>query len=507
MLAVGVLTAIGVTLRVIAADQSLLGDELSTYWISATHGLGGVLSLMYGSGRIAHAEITPPLSFLASWLTTRPGDSFELLRLPSLIAGTATIPLVYLVGMRSVGRRAAVVATAFTALSPFMIFYSSEARAYALMMCLVVLATLAMLLALDTGRARWWVLYGVSSCAAFYSHYTCLFALGAQLLWVLWAAPKARRPALLANLGAAVGVIPWLPGLINDLNSPTLRILSVLSPLTLHSIRFDIGHWVIGYPNTVAVGLTAVPGVLSLVLLGCATVLAGGAVVRRAARGSFEILREIDGRVWLVVVLALAAPVGAIVVSALGDHVLDVRNLGSSWPYLALACSAALVASGPRVAPIAIGLAVVAVAVGGLKLLTARFERSDYRSASDFVAAHARTGDVVIDQTGVLSPGPLTGLGVTLHRQLPVFRALAPAERDHPYGFADPVVPLAQAEVAAAAAAHGHRVFLVTNLFDLGGLGAGVSQAGHLPGGYRLVESQTYGGVSPTRVAVYARAP
>ena len=56
----------------------------------------GCCQLLYGSGKIAHAEITPPLSFLLIWLTSRAGHSPELLRLPSLIAGTATIPVVYL---------------------------------------------------------------------------------------------------------------------------------------------------------------------------------------------------------------------------------------------------------------------------------------------------------------------------------------------------------------------------------------------------------------------------
>ena len=69
-----------------------------------------MLSLLYGTGKIAHAEITPPLSFLLVWLRTRLGHSPELLRLPSLIAGTATIPIVYLVGVRTVGRMAALVA-------------------------------------------------------------------------------------------------------------------------------------------------------------------------------------------------------------------------------------------------------------------------------------------------------------------------------------------------------------------------------------------------------------
>src|SRR5947209_4342217 len=128
--AVVALTVIGGTLRIIAARQSLFGYELSTYWISATHSLGGVLSLLYSHGHIKHAEITPPLSFVASWLTTRLGQTAFLLRMPSIVAGTLTIPLVYMLGVRSVGRRAALLAAALTCLSPFMIYYSSEARAY-----------------------------------------------------------------------------------------------------------------------------------------------------------------------------------------------------------------------------------------------------------------------------------------------------------------------------------------------------------------------------------------
>src|SRR5437763_17076894 len=102
-LAVAALTVAGAVVRVIVAHQSLFADELSTYWISATHSLGGVLSLMYGTGRIKHAEITPPLYFLAAWLTSQVAHAAIWLRLPSLIAGTMTIPLVYLVDRRSVG--------------------------------------------------------------------------------------------------------------------------------------------------------------------------------------------------------------------------------------------------------------------------------------------------------------------------------------------------------------------------------------------------------------------
>src|SRR5437763_10919086 len=162
-LAVAALTVAGAVVRVIVAHQSVFADELSTYWISATHSLGDVLSLLYSTGRIHHAEITPPLSFLASWLTTQAGRSPELLRLAALVAGTATIPLVYLLGLRTVTRRAAALAAALTALSPFMIYYSAEARAYGLLMFLVAASTLSMLVAIDTGRRRWWAVYAVCS--------------------------------------------------------------------------------------------------------------------------------------------------------------------------------------------------------------------------------------------------------------------------------------------------------------------------------------------------------
>ena len=135
-----------------------------------------------------------------------------MLRAPSYLAGVAAIPLVYLIGARTVGRCAAVVASAITALGPFMIYYSTEARGYELMVVLVMLSTLAMLVAIDDRRARWWVLYAASSCAAMYTHYTAVFFLGAQLRVALWAHPEARRAAVLANLGAVIGFLPGSPG-------------------------------------------------------------------------------------------------------------------------------------------------------------------------------------------------------------------------------------------------------------------------------------------------------
>lgn len=495
-----ILSITGVVSRIIVANQSLFADELSTYWISATHGLGGVVKLLYSVGPIHHAEITPPLYFVLAWFTSQLGHGPELLRLPSLIAGVATIPVIYHLGLRTVGRRAALVATAATAVAPFTVYYSANARAYSVMMLALTVSTLSMLLALDTGRGRWWVLYAVGACTAFYSHYTSAFVLGAQCAWVMWAHPPARRAAALATAAAAAGVLPWLPGLINDYRSPTLKILTALSRFTFTDVRVDVTHWLIGYPESFAGSLTRLPGRLALVLIAAAAVIAAVGLIRAIAAGRVSWRpATANRRVVLVVALALVTPVGEILLGAAGHSVINVRDLGASWPYVALAAAAILSLSSPRLATLGAALAIGALLIGSAMMLGGEFVRPAYRAAAADLVAHLRPGDVAIDGTGVLSPGPPTGLDAALDRPLPLIRAQAPAERGHPFALADPVVGLGQAADEAVRRAAGHRIFVVRN----GSLVAITAQT-HFLDGYRLVAQRVYGGVVPTVVQVYS---
>ncbi len=360
--AIVALTAVGAVVRLAVLHDSLFADELSTYWIISGRGLGGVISTVH-----TDAEITPPLFFVLSWLTTRLDLSAEMLRAPSFIAGVATIPLVYVVGSRAVGRSAALLAAALTTLSPFMIYYSAEARGYALMVALSILSTLAMLVVLEDRRARWWVLYGASSCAAVYSHYTAVFVLGAQLLWLLWAYPDARPAALLANLGAVLGFLPWVSGLVADLNSPTTKILGALEPFTAHTVARSVEHWSIAYPYGF-VGLRAVPGRIGLALIGAGVAVA---IVAIAARGRWRIssLAGTDRRIALIVALAFAAPVGEAVVSLVGNDVFGTRNLAVSWPGMALLVSTVVMAGRHPLRIAAATLLVAGFGVGAARMI------------------------------------------------------------------------------------------------------------------------------------------
>ena len=195
------------------------------------------------------------------------------------------------------------------------------------MISLALLSTLAMLVAVDDRRARWWVLYAASSCFAVYSHYTAVFVLGAQLVWVLWAHPESRRPALIANAGAAVGFLPWLSGLIADLNSPTTRILGALDPFNLDTVKISLERWSVGYPYKF-VGLRSMPGTIGLILISAGVALAIVAIAVRWRRRPPVWFPRMDRRLALIVALALAAPVGEAAVSLVGNDIFGDTKPG-----------------------------------------------------------------------------------------------------------------------------------------------------------------------------------
>ena len=459
--AVSALTLVGFLIRLAGFDQSLLGDELSTYWIIHGHSLGDVLSSVHSND-----EITPPLYFILGWLSLKIGSDPEWVRLPSLLAGTATIPLIYVLGARTVGRAAGLVACAVFAFSPFMIYYSVEARSYALMIALLVGSTISLLIALETARTRWWALYAACSCGALLSHYTSVFPLAAQFLWVLWAHREATRELLLANLGALVGFAPWIPGFIADNNSPTTAILSALQPFTFGAVRFALENWAVGYPY---VNLDTAPGHVAGVLILTGLVIAAAAGLlrawRRLRRTRLRLgtaLRRIPAPIVLVVLLALATPVGEAIYGIFGTNLLGARNLNASWPGLALAIGGIVTAAGAPLSLLCGVLVLSGFGIAGLKTLDSDLARNDYAGAARVIEDRWKPGDVVVD-AAALTPVPLTGLDVYLPQTHPEFHPGLPVS-DHPFMIGDPVPPVGRVIDRAIAAARGHSLFLVSHV-------------------------------------------
>ena len=149
LLAVVALTALGGALRFATLDvQSLSGDEGVTSALLRMP-LGEMLDT------IPDSESTPPLYYVLAWLWAKVAGQGEvgLRSLPALL-GTAAVPATWAAGRALASDRVGVVAAGLAAVSPLLVWYSQEARAYALLVLLAALSLWALPRALAELRPR-----------------------------------------------------------------------------------------------------------------------------------------------------------------------------------------------------------------------------------------------------------------------------------------------------------------------------------------------------------------
>jgi len=209
LLAVLGLTLLGAALRFPTLDrQSFWLDELVTVSL-LDHGLGDVLR------EVPRSEATPFVYYVVAWAW---GSLFGLgevgIRTLSALAGTATIPVAYGAGAVLVSRRAGLVAAALVAVNPFLVWYSQEARSYALLALLGAGTVLAFGHALR-GSGRWLAGWAVISALAIATHYYALFLVGAEVVWLL-VRVRPSRPVALASLIPAATLVAHVPLLLEQ---------------------------------------------------------------------------------------------------------------------------------------------------------------------------------------------------------------------------------------------------------------------------------------------------
>jgi mannosyltransferase len=176
--------------------QSYWYDEAVTVDI-LRRSFGGMLS------GVAHSESTPPLYYVVAWAWSKLfGTSETGLRSLSAAVGTATVPVAFAAARTFVGRRSSLVASALVAVSPFLVWYSQEARAYALLVLLAAgsLATLRR-------RPAVWALVANLALAA---HYFAGFLIAAEAGWLLRHAAdrRAAQRAVGAVAMTAAALVP-----------------------------------------------------------------------------------------------------------------------------------------------------------------------------------------------------------------------------------------------------------------------------------------------------------
>jgi mannosyltransferase len=215
------LTALGAILRFATLEvQAYHHDEIVTASRVLRVGFGHAMDA------VGFSESAPPLYYALAWIWTQVFGTGEIgLRSLSAAAGVATIPVAYFIGRELRGARTGLLAAALVAVNPMLLWYSQEARAYALLGLFCALSLLFCVRELENdGRdeKRDSVLWGVFSALALATHYFAVFPLIAEVL-LLW---RRRGRAMLPGL--------WILGAATAL----------LAPLAYHQMSYGHAEWI-----------------------------------------------------------------------------------------------------------------------------------------------------------------------------------------------------------------------------------------------------------------------
>ncbi len=361
-------------LTLLAAALRLSTLDLQSFWYDEAFTPVHVLhpSLWATLRSVVHSENTPPLWYVLAWADARVLGTGEVaLRLPSALAGIATVPVAWAIGAEIEGpltpptRRAAVLCAALVAVNPLFVWYSQEARAYGLFVLTGALATLCFLRAEREPSARRMAAFALTGALALLTHYFAVFLLIPMALWLL-CGRRTRRAAL-----PAIGVLVLVGA----------ALLPLISAQGGHGTQW-IGEWPLSQrleaiPQYYLTGYSGAPLGHGIELLVALPILAG------LGLGLWRVLTRGEERGALI---ALAIAAGGVLLPillvAFGADYLAPRNLVAAM--IPVTVVIAVVVSARRAGRAGLMLGgVIAIAFLAISLdvdLSPRLQRGNWRA-------------------------------------------------------------------------------------------------------------------------------
>ncbi|MGD0057853.1 MAG: glycosyltransferase family 39 protein [Verrucomicrobiia bacterium] len=311
-------------------------------------------------------------------------------RLMSVLAGVATVAVVYSMGCTLAGRGAGLLAAAFLAVCPLHVWYSQEIRMYALQTLLVALSFLLMVWALRQQRGALWVGYSVITALSLYAQYASLYAVIAQNVFVViyyWRDHQKLRHWLMSQCAVALLFAPWLPVFVSQtrmaMGSSWLGPLEFSRVLAFFSL-FSGAY--LGDPHERFV---------SVAITGAAVIVPSVVLLRRRESRQFAAL----------LVLWFILPVVLLVLQSLNQNRFLPRVLLCTTPPLALLLGCALTQRGKMATRAILVLTAIVLLIANVYalqnyyFLENRWVKSDLREAAGKLAREFRAGDVVVHIT------------------------------------------------------------------------------------------------------------
>jgi hypothetical protein len=205
------ISAVALLLRLFALGEwSLWIDEAHT-WRDATMPL---FSAPRVDGFLDSNRQFYPLTFLwlRGLLALGWGQDEVSLRLPFVVVGAATVPLLGLCGRHLVGATPAVLAAGVLAVDPWHVFWSQNARGYAIVVMMAVVVADRAFAYVRSDRLRDLMVVWAAVAVGALSHPTgVLLLLGVAAFLLLRARPLVGRRLVHLGVGAvlAVAALPW----------------------------------------------------------------------------------------------------------------------------------------------------------------------------------------------------------------------------------------------------------------------------------------------------------
>jgi 4-amino-4-deoxy-L-arabinose transferase-like glycosyltransferase len=387
--------ALLVVMMLVGGGMRLYGLGRESLWVD--EGYTAYLSRLTPAGYIDDVQhtvrnILPPLYFsLMHYWTALVGSSEVTLRLPSVVAGVLAVPLLYALMARLFDPVAGLLGAAALTLSPFQLYFSQEARMYALLALLSIGSLYLLVRLLEEGRGWQVVALAVTDALVVYTHHYGALLLIAEAGFVVvrvLSRDLGRRMALrwlLSRLVLGVLVLPWALIFVDQLHK--VGAYPWLPPVTVHSVYSVLVHFAGSAWSLGALAVLVVVGLLPR----------RGLPRRLIARQGLS--REDRG--YLLMWFAFAGPLLlAIGYSVVMSPVLGQKYLiASSVAFLMLGVVGARNLPG-RLLPVA-ALAVVVAASGPQYLHFYRDVTKDqWREATAYVEANASPGDLVLFNAG-----------------------------------------------------------------------------------------------------------
>ncbi len=354
-------------------------------------------------GVLEARDQVPLYYMLAKCCTVAFGSTEFALRSPSALIGTLNVALIYRLTERCRRANVGLHAAWILALNPFHVWFSRDARPYALSMALATAVIWCFLLALHEGRQRHWIALALVSALAYLTHYLGLAAGLVQLVVFVVTFRETYRAFRRWVPVQAVAIVPvaaWFIWGMLDLGFSGLRGSWLPAPSWSAPLA-TLWNFSLGYT-----GKFTGPGLLGLAPFAVALV---GLPLAE------------DDRIWTIAMVAsvVLPPVTALALSLVSGPSYTDRYLTICVPaYLSLVAAGLTAWRRPRLRHVLTLSLMTAMALATWGILSGhRLPKPDWRGAAGHVLRRSENSDyLLVDAKALYSTFYYVGHALPIER-------------------------------------------------------------------------------------------